>query len=144
MQSRKARINKRTVDATPVPAAGESRVWDTDLKGFFLRVYPTGRRVYALKYRLGPLQRIYTLGVHGSPFTPESARDAAENALRRVAAGEDPATEKKAAREALTVSALIDRYLEDGPASYTTSRDTTGPKAAGCPSCSMLLRACTD
>ena len=87
MQSRKARITKRTVDATPVPAAGESRLWDTDLKGFFLRVYSTGRRVYALKYRLGPLQRIYTLGVHGSPFTPESARDAAENALRRVAVG---------------------------------------------------------
>ena len=125
MQSRKARITKRTVDATPVPAAGESRLWDTDLKGFFLRVYPTGRRVYALKYRLGPLQRIYTLGVHGSPFTPESARDAAENALRRVAVGEDPATEKKAAREALTVSALIDRYLEDGPATKPGKRAST-------------------
>lgn len=125
MQSRKARITKRTVDATPVPTAGETRVWDTDLKGFFLRVYPTGRRVYALKYRLGPLQRIYTLGVHGSPFTPESARDAAENALRRVAVGEDPATEKKAAREALTVSALIDRYLEDGPATKPGKRAST-------------------
>ena len=125
MQSRKARITKRTVDATPVPAAGESRLWDTDLKGFFLRVYSTGRRVYALKYRLGPLQRIYTLGVHGSPFTPESARDAAENALRRVAVGEDPATEKKAAREALTVSALIGRYLEDGPATKPGKRAST-------------------
>ena len=78
MESRKARITKRTVDAAPVPTTGETRVWDTDLKGFFLRVYPTGRRVYALKYRLGPLQRIYTLGVHGSPFTPEAAREAAE------------------------------------------------------------------
>lgn len=125
MESRKARITKRTVDAAPVPTTGETRVWDTDLKGFFLRVYPTGRRVYALKYRLGPLQRIYTLGVHGSPFTPEAARDAAEAALRRVAVGEDPATEKKAAREALTVSALIDRYLEDGPATKPGKRAST-------------------
>lgn len=125
MESRKARITKRTVDAAPVPTTGETRVWDTDLKGFFLRVYPTGRRVYALKYRLGPLQRIYTLGVHGSPFTPEAAREAAEAALRRVAVGEDPATEKKEAREALTVSALIDRYLEDGPATKPGKRAST-------------------
>ena len=126
MESRKARISKRTVDATPVPPEGEeARLWDTDLKGFFLRVYPTGRRVYALKYRLGPLQRIYTVGVHGSPYTPETARDAAEKALRRVADGEDPATEKKEAREALTVAALIDRYLTDGPATKPAKRAST-------------------
>ena len=62
MDSRRARITKRTVDAlvSPSKEAGEARVWDTDLKGFFLRVYPSGRRVYALKYRLGPSQRIFT------------------------------------------------------------------------------------
>ena len=126
MESRKARISKRTVDAIPVPPEGEeARLWDIDVKGFFLRVYSSGRRVYALKYRLGPLQRIYTIGVHGSPYTPETARDAAEKALRRVADGEDPATEKKAAREALTVSALIDRYLADGPATKPAKRAST-------------------
>lgn len=127
MESRKARITKRTVDALPTPTkeAGEARVWDTDLKGFFVRVYPSGRRVYALKYRLGPLQRIFTIGLHGSPYTPETARDAAEAALRRVAEREDPATEKKATREALTVSALIDRYLEDGPATKPGKREST-------------------
>ncbi len=127
MESRTARITKRTVDAvaTPTTEAGEARVWDTDLKGFFLRVYPSGRRVYAVKYRLGPLQRIFTIGVHGSPYTPEMARDAADAALRRVAEGEDPATIKKEAREALTVSALINRYLEDGPATKPSKRPST-------------------
>jgi integrase len=127
MESRRARITKRTADATPTPSkeAGETRLWDTDLKGYFLRVYPSGRRVYALKYRLGPLQRIFTIGVHGSPWTPDAARDAAEKALRRVAEGEDPATEKKEAREALTVSALIDRYLEEGPSTKPNKRAST-------------------
>lgn len=127
MESRKARITKRLVDAiaTPTPESGEARVWDTDLKGFFLRVYPSGRRVYAVKFRVGSLQRIYTIGVHGSPYTPEMARDAADAALRRVVAGEDPATEKKEAREALTVSALIGRYLEDGPATKPSKRAST-------------------
>lgn len=127
MDSRRARITKRTVDAlvSPSKEAGEARVWDTDLKGFFLRVYPSGRRVYALKYRLGPSQRIFTIGVHGSPYTPEGARDAAEAALRRVAVGEDPASEKQEARTALTVSALIDRYIADGPATKPGKRDST-------------------
>jgi integrase len=120
-----ARITKRAVDAAPVPAAGETRVWDTDVKGFFLRVYPSGRRVYALKYRLGPQQRVFTIGVHGSPHTADTARDAALAALRRVADGEDPATEKKEARAALTVSNLIDRYLEDGPATKPGKRPST-------------------
>ena len=127
MESRKARISKRTVDAVAVPAedVGETRLWDTDLKGFFLRVYPSGRRVYALKYRLGPLQRIYTIGVHGSPYTPETARDAAEAALRRVVDGEDPAISKKEAREALTVANLIDRYLDEGPDTKPAKRGST-------------------
>lgn len=127
MDRRQSRITKRTVDAVPTPAkdAGETRLWDPDLKGFFLRVYPSGRRVYALKYRLGPAQRIFTIGTHGSPYTPEMARDAAQAALRRIAAGEDPATEKKEARHALTVSALIDRYVEDGPATKPGKRVST-------------------
>ena len=127
METRNARITKRTVDATPTPSeeAGETRLWDTDLKGYFLRVYPSGRRVYALKYRMGPSQRIFTIGVHGSPYNPDTARAAAEAALRRVVDGEDPATEKKEAREALTVSILIDRYLEEGPATKPGKRAST-------------------
>ncbi|MGH7024686.1 MAG: tyrosine-type recombinase/integrase [Caulobacteraceae bacterium] len=125
MEIGRARISKRTVDAVSTPAEGESRLWDTDVRGFFLRVYSTGRRVYAVKYRVGPLQRVHTLGVHGSPLTPETARKAAVDALDRVRAGEDPAAEKKAAREALTVNALIDRYLEDGPATKPAKRAST-------------------
>ena len=48
-KSTHARISKRTVDAVPKPPTGEARLWDTEIKGFFLRVYPSDRRVYALK-----------------------------------------------------------------------------------------------
>jgi integrase len=81
--------------------------------------------VYALKYRAGRLQRIYTLGVHGSPLTPEQARDDAKAALRAVAAGKDPAESKKAAQEALTVAQLIDKYLEVGPSTKLAKRAST-------------------
>ena len=57
----------------PLPQ-GEVWVWDTELKGFFLRVYSSGRKVYAVKCRVGTRQRIHTIGVHGSPWTPEEAK----------------------------------------------------------------------
>ncbi len=120
-----ARISKRVVDGQKPPASGENRVWDTAVKGFFLRVYPTGRRVYALKYRQGSTQRLMTIGTHGSPWTPEKARDRAKEALEAVHRGEDPAVEKRAARAALTVKDLIDSYLTDGPATKPGKRETT-------------------
>lgn len=123
--STRARISKRTVDAVPKPRTGEARLWDTEVKGFFLRVYPSDRRVYALKYRVGRLQRIFTIGVHGSPLTPEEARDAALDALTAVRAGEDPGAAKKAARDALSVAELIDRYITDGPATKPAKRAST-------------------
>jgi integrase len=125
MQTSKSRITKRTVDAATPPSSGERRIWDTDIRGFFLRVYPTGRRVYALKYRSGSLQRIFTIGTHGSPLTPETARDAAKDALERVRRGEDPADEKQTAREALSVGGLIDRYLAEGPSTKLAKRQSS-------------------
>ena len=40
-----AKITKRTVDAL-VGQERERVVWDDDLKGFGVRVHPSGRRVY--------------------------------------------------------------------------------------------------
>jgi integrase len=125
MAGLKAKIKKRTVDAVPVPTEGETWLWDTELKGFFLRVYASGRKVYALKCRVGSRQRIHTIGVHGSPWTPDKAREAAEEALRLAKRGKDPNHDKRAARDALTVAELIDRYLKDGPATKPAKRLST-------------------
>lgn len=115
-----AKITKRAVDAVETPPEGaETWLWDTELKGFFLRAYRSGRKVYGVKCRVSGRQRIYTIGVHGSPWTPDSARNdpekGAKEALRRAQAGEDPNAPKRAAREALTVAELIDRYVGEEP-----------------------------
>jgi integrase len=122
VRTAKAKITKRAVDTAVPPAKGEARLWDTDVKGFMLRVYPTGRKVYAVKCRVGREQVIHTIGEHGSPWTPDEARKAALEALGRARRGEDPNAERKAAKAALTVSDLIDRYLTDGPATKPAKR----------------------
>lgn len=121
----KAKLTKRSVDAFAAPAEGELQVWDTELKGFLLRVRPSGRKTYAVFYRLGAAQRWLTIGAHGSPWTPENARLAAKAALAKAAANEDPAEVKREARAALTVAMLIDAYLADGPATKPAKRANT-------------------
>lgn len=126
-ETSKARLTKRAVDAAPIPAKGEpeARVWDTELKGFFLRIYSTGRKVYAVKCRVSGRQRIHTIGLHGSPWTPEEARRAADEVLHAAAKGIDPGAERKAAREALTVAELVKLYLDQGPATKPAKRAST-------------------
>jgi integrase len=127
----RAKIMKRTVDAEPIPERGESRIWDTELKGYCLRVYPVsrkspnGRKVYAVKYRIGRTQRWFTIGEHGSPWTPDTARTEADDVLSDARKGIDHQEAKLELRAALTVSELIDVYLERGPAAKPTKRATS-------------------
>jgi hypothetical protein len=54
------KITKRTVDAAPLPDKGEGDrfLWDTELKGFGLRIKHSGVKSYVLRYpengRRGP------------------------------------------------------------------------------------------
>ncbi len=47
-----ARLTKRIVDAG-APQNGRYFVWDADLKGFGLRVEPSGAKTYVVRYRAG-------------------------------------------------------------------------------------------
>ena len=44
------RLSKRVADAAK-PEGREYIVWDTDLRGFGLKVLPSGRKSFLLKYR---------------------------------------------------------------------------------------------
>ena len=106
-------ISKRTVDAAQ-PAAGDLFMWDRGLPGFGLKVTPAGGRVYIVQYRIGgrgtPTRRV-TIGRHGA-WTPEEARRKAKAILGAVAAGQDPAAEKRAERERERQEVPDDRSLE--------------------------------
>ena len=69
-------------------------IWDTDVKGFALKVSNAGKKTYIVEYRTaggraGSKRRL-TIGRHGSPWTAEAARDEARKLLGSVAHGEDP------------------------------------------------------
>ncbi|MDE1148622.1 MAG: site-specific integrase [Azospirillaceae bacterium] len=109
-----AKITKKLVDQMQ-PGPTDILVFDTLLKGFILKVTPLGAKTYLVRYRMGgratPLRK-YTIGRHGSPWTPDSARTEAEKLLAKVRQGTDPAVEKKERlAQGFTVTELADRYL---------------------------------
>lgn len=123
--NKKKTITKRLVDSAEPDPAGELRIWDTDIKGFVLRVWPTGRKIYGLKYRFGGRQRWYRIGEHGSPWTVETARDQAKDVLEALRRGEDAQAQKQGRRHAVTVADLIELYRSDGPADRPNKRQSS-------------------
>jgi integrase len=107
------RITKRSVDALR-PDGAETVLWDSELKGFGVRVQKSAGKTYILKYRAGQgrnaPQRKYTIGKHGA-LTPDEARAEAKRLLALVTRGKDPAADKAAAKAAPTVAALAQRFL---------------------------------
>ena len=108
-------ISKLHVDGLK-PAACEYFSWDRDLKGFGVRVQPTGEKSYVAKYRVGsgrkaPTRRV-TLGAVGK-LTPDEARKLAKLTLGSVAHGRDPAADKAADRSAATLKELADVFLSE-------------------------------
>jgi integrase len=108
-----AKLTKRTVTALPVPRNGESWLWDSELKGFGLKALPTGRKVYAVKYRVPGDRRTkkVILGPHG-PLTPEAARTLAMRRLGEVASGLDPAQQFASLKGSPTIAGLWPAYLD--------------------------------
>src|SRR5215831_2554827 len=88
-------------------------VWDTTTVGFGCR--GRLRHVhYLVRYRINGTQRFLSIGKHGSPWTPDTARREAIRLLGIVASGADPATAKIEAKQksAETLGAEITHYLE--------------------------------
>jgi integrase len=111
------KLTKRTVDAiTPDPSGKELFVWDQGdgaLKGFGVRMLPSGIASYIVQYRnIEGRTRRLVIGRVGVK-TPEEARTVATQKLGEVEAGNDPSLDRHAAREAATVNEICDWYLKE-------------------------------
>ncbi|MFI4973443.1 MAG: tyrosine-type recombinase/integrase [Caulobacterales bacterium] len=121
--SRVARISKTVVDDA-VAESERFALWDSELRGFGVRISPEGSKTYVVRYRVGGgrrgLQRQMVLGRHGT-LTAEEARKRAKIALGQTADGKDPQGAKSAARAEMSVAELCDQYLKEGVAAKKQS-----------------------
>jgi Arm DNA-binding domain len=117
-----AKISKWTVDELFYPPDTKKVIlWDDGVKVFGVKATPNGTKTYLLEYRMGgrlTTAKTYTLGRHGSPLTPDSARQRALDLLADVRKGIDPIERDRAANGQLANEAYFDfdtfadRYIE--------------------------------
>jgi integrase len=91
------KLTKRAVDALSVRERPYD-VRDEDLRGFLVRIEPSGRKSFFLDYRLRGKRNRYRLGVYPNLST-EGARAIAQAIAGDVARGTDPQARRKAERE---------------------------------------------
>ncbi len=87
-------------------------LWDADVKGFGVRCQRRDK-VYILKTRIGGRTYWFSIGKHGSPWTPETARREARCILGKIADGNNPAAAREARRNRPTIAELCDRFLDE-------------------------------
>jgi hypothetical protein len=106
------KLTKRSIEGF-LPEAKPVIKYDDRLAGFGVRVMPSGRRYYFVRYRnKHNRSRWFTIGEHGK-LTVDAARAKAKQIFQAVAEGNDPSSEREAFRAAPTVNDLLDRYISD-------------------------------
>ncbi len=109
---KKRKLTKTVVDRLPYAELGKRyEAWDSDLKGFGVRVSSSEKTYIVMRRVNGKLTRI-TLGKHGV-LTPDEGRGLAISALSDLTKGVDVNAEKSKARvRGITLEKVLEKYTE--------------------------------
>jgi integrase len=117
------KLSKRAVDGLAPLSDRDVFAWDGEVRGFGVRVKPSGVKTYFIQYRNADSRtRRMVIGKHGI-LTTEEARDLARQRLAEVLKGEDPSAKRRAARSGMTVSDVCDWYLTEARAGRLLGRN---------------------
>jgi len=105
------KITKTAIEAMAPDASRDTYLWDSALAGFGVRMMPSGRASFILKYRTrsGAARKMVIARV--GTITPDEARKEAIKALAEVAKGGDPSATRKAARKDMKLEELADSFV---------------------------------
>ncbi len=101
-----------TIEVVNFIKSGEI-IWDSKVVGFAVRRQKSEARTYVLKTRVSGQQRWFTIGQHGSPWTPEKARKEALRILGSIVEGQDLSAIRNENKAAITMAGLCDLYLRE-------------------------------
>jgi integrase len=110
------RLTKRTVDGI-APGNRPTIIYDTELKGFGVRVTPSGSKAWIVEFRPnGGGRKVatkrMTLG-QTRTLNADEARKAARNILAAVRLGQDPARDRVLNRNTPILREFVERYLAE-------------------------------
>ena len=103
-------LSASVIRKLPTPATGNKVHYDSEVKGFGLRVTAGGARSFVLNFRTrAGRERRFTIGTYPD-WTATDARKEAKRLRQLIDQGGDPLASIEAEREAPTMSDLCDRF----------------------------------
>src|SRR5690242_1905471 len=104
----KAKIGKELISKLQ-PQNKPYEIYDTEMKGFTLRVQPTGTMIYLVRYRWDLKQTRVVIGKHPI-LTPAQARDDAKKVLAGLVHGVDPGAKEQEVKKHTLKSFIEQEY----------------------------------
>jgi hypothetical protein len=105
------KLNEKTVREAE-NLGRDYQIFDTDVRGFSITIYPSGNRAFTLDYRIAGRQRRMTIG-RWPEWNTTAARERAKELRRDIDEGIDPLSLRETSREAPRVNDMIARYLAE-------------------------------
>jgi len=102
-----SKITKTLIDKTAAPGI----LWDSEVRGYGLRVSPEGKKVFFVAGRVNGKSLQFTIGPYGT-FTEHLARQKAQQILQGMREGIDPRdVRKQDAAMAVTLNEVMESYV---------------------------------
>jgi len=106
------KLTDRLVRSLPPPRASNRITYDTEVRGFGVRVTSLGAKAFVLNYRVNGRERRLTIGSYPD-WSVAAAREQAKELKRSVDLGDDPMGRRHEDRAAPNVGTLAKRYLAE-------------------------------
>lgn len=107
------KLTKTTIDKLAVPGDKPTFYRDDEIRGFGIKVFPSGIKSFFLEKRVSDKVKRMTIGRYGEELTAEQARKEAQKLVGKIATGVDPVSEKKEIElKAVTLSDTYADYLK--------------------------------
>jgi integrase len=117
------KLTKAYIDKVRPPVGDYEHHWDATVKGYGLRVMPSGKRVFVAFGRIKGKQVSVTLGPYGE-LTEIEAREKARKVLQQMREGVDPRDErKKDEAAAVTLAQVCAEYVSRSGKLKQSSKD---------------------
>lgn len=108
-------MTKDLTDRTIKGLKPKDRLYDVPdgkVEGLLIRVHPSGKKNFCLRYFIGGRRKRFTLKPDYDALSLSDARNQAIELLARIGKGDDPQDEKAAKRRQITIAGLAERYKE--------------------------------
>ena len=116
------KLTKKIIDAQEYNGSAKHIIWDGELKGFGVRVYPTGNKSFVMDYRDNNRKSLMVLGSY-SKLTLDQARKEAKANFAGLAKGINPLQKRQEKRQGNRIKDLCVAYIEGHAVNKKSGKD---------------------